>query len=234
MSSPIIARRAIRLAILGLLCSIAALALSIMSSCEALADGASNSRKTPSQYSSPPSSHHPGSPISQVQKQSVTQKQTQSQKQSQNLHQIYNPSVTATSAPITNASVSVNEGDQKLIFAPGLGGFGSGPCMGTGTQGSLGIQVIALGLGRQELDDQCTLRGNIATLSGLANLARQFNLETDAQQVVREALAMRQQLKGVPDAQALLKAVDTQAVAAPEQISQGIEISRVSHTRSLH
>lgn len=129
-----------------------------------------------------------GKPAYASPKQNQLQQQSQAQSQAQAQQQILANSTIATS----NGSVTVGGDNHKAsAFAPSLGGFASGPCVGTGMQGTFGVVGFGAGLGVSTLDDSCTRRetARVLHMMGQQDLALKVML-TDP--IVQKVLAPQQ------------------------------------------
>lgn len=73
-------------------------------------------------------------------------------------------SASRSTAQSGSVNGSVSSGDTRVLVVPGLAGLASGACTGVSTTASAGAFWAALGFGRSEIDDDCTLRNNIATV----------------------------------------------------------------------
>ena len=100
----------------------------------------------------------------------------------------------AQSASASNSgSVTVGGDNHKAsAYAPSLGGFASGPCVGTGVQGTVGVVGFGAGVGVSSLDDSCTRRetARVLHMMGHADLAlKVLMLDPLVQQAIKPAAA---------------------------------------------
>lgn len=67
-----------------------------------------------------------------------------------------------------NFDFSSNSDGSLRVPPPGLANIAAGPCSGGGVTGSLSVTGVALGVGKQKIDESCDRRAWVQTLLGAA------------------------------------------------------------------